>query len=131
MWLSGGISIDDDSESAGVAIAFIAGDEQVLRAGGLEGDEQMRFVAAYLQAVRDVLRKRCVRAGLDVDALVANNDPTIGLATAAPQPRRRPVRALALSGAYKAATSLTPAFLLGTCRCVGTRGASDAAAGYQ
>jgi hypothetical protein len=57
MWLSGGISIDDDSESAGVAIAFIAGDEQVLRAGGLEGDEQMRFVAAYLQAVRDVLRK--------------------------------------------------------------------------
>ena len=67
-----GGSVENDSKPAGIGVVLVAGDEQVLRTGGLEGDQQPRFVAAHAQAVRYVLGERGVRAGLDLDPLVAD-----------------------------------------------------------
>src|SRR4029453_6866185 len=68
----GGGSVQNQPEPAGVGVVFVAGYEGVLRAGGFEGDEQTRFVAAHSQTMRHVLGKRGVRAGVDVDPLVTD-----------------------------------------------------------
>jgi hypothetical protein len=64
--------VQNQPEPVGVGVVLVAGYEEVLRTGGLEGDEQTRFVAAHTQAVRHVLRKRGVRAGVDLDPLVSD-----------------------------------------------------------
>src|ERR671931_286031 len=64
--------VHDQPESRGIGDVLVAGDDEVLRTRGRERDEQTRFLSAHGQAVGNILGKRGVRAGLDLDPLVAD-----------------------------------------------------------
>ncbi len=65
--------MNDEAEPSRVGVAVVAGHEEILRTRRLQGDQQPRLVAAHDEAVRDVLGKCRVGAGLHIDALVADD----------------------------------------------------------
>jgi hypothetical protein len=67
-----GRPVDFEAELGRVRIALIARDEEVLETCRLEDHQNPREFVLDGEAVREVLRQRRVRAGLDIDALVAN-----------------------------------------------------------